>query len=153
MTFPIPQGRSDPRVLCGMLAEQALTELAPAQLKRAPDTVAAVCLMNLMRVLERYRHGVMHAVAQPVGILEGVEDEPLNWLAAEEDPMVSLDGLLLAAQQSAYPGSNKEEVVTKVRSVLRRRLTGRKINATEAGDATKFLQALIDQIELQPAQA
>lgn len=149
MTFPIPQGRGDPRVLCGMLAEQALVELNAAQQQGVPDMAATICLMNLMRLLERYRHGVMHVVSQPVGILEGGDEDPFTWVAPEEDPMQSLQGFLVAAQTQVFgAGSDKGEVVTTVRRVLRRRLKGlQQSNAQEANHARDFLLALVNQID------
>lgn len=149
MTFPALQGRSDPRVLCGILANQFLRDLNPAPASE-PDDAATICLVNLMRLLDLYRHEVMTSIPEPTGILQREPEDTADWTSLGEDPFTDLERAMLSAQNAVFGAdSSRNDAATRLRDVLRQRLTGEAPNIDAAQQAQRFFEVLLEQLRLQ----
>lgn len=147
MTFPALQGRSDPRVLCGILADQFVTEVSPAQ---QLDDDATICLVNLMRLLDMYRHEVMQSIPEPTGILEREPVEFVDWIDPQDDPLQHLDAAMSFAQSQAFPAdTSRTAAATSIQTVLRLKLAGKTVPADQSQQTQKFFEVLIDKLRAQ----
>lgn len=149
MTFPTLQGRSDPRVLCGIMANQFLKELTVAPTR--PDTSVSICLVNLMRLVDMYRHAVMRSIPEPIGILQREQADVHDWTSPEQDPLQDLEKAMEAAQREVFGAdSSREDAATRVRNVLRLRLDGKLAADHEYQQTQRFFQVLLAQLRVQP---
>ncbi len=147
MTFPALQGRSDPRVLCGILANQFLRDLNPAPVSK-PDDAGTVCLVNLMRLLDLYRHEVMTSIPEPAGILQREPLETTGWSRLTEDPFTDLERAMLSAQNTVFgEHSTRDDAATQLRKVLRQRLAGKAPNTDAAKQTERFFEELLKQLK------
>lgn len=147
MTFPTLQGRSDPRVLCGILANQFLRDFDSATASK-PDDAGTVCLVNLMRLLDLYRLEVMTSVPEPAGILQREPLKTTDWSELAEDPFMDLEKAMQSAQNAVFgQGLTRDEVAVKLSNVLRQRLAGKEPNTDAVQKTQQFFQELLKQLK------
>jgi len=146
MSFSELKIRSDQRILCGILANQFLRDLNPSS-DRRPDDAGTVCLVNLMRLLDLYRHEVMTSIPDPPGILEREPLETVGWPMLMEDPFTDIEQAMLSAQNTVFgKGCARNDACHQLRMVLRQRLAGKAPNIDAAKLAERFFEELVKQL-------
>ncbi|MCG7974903.1 MAG: hypothetical protein JAZ16_07595 [Candidatus Thiodiazotropha taylori] len=117
MTIHSTGNRSDPRVVCGLLAREVLENLEGLQQKKKTEHYE-IFLLNFLRLMEQYRFDKF-SHREPHGILERSSKRTFkkrNELMQRE--LKEVKNALFAAQQSAFDDLPTDQVINIVKSVI-----------------------------------
>lgn len=132
--------RSDPVVMCGLLARAALRAIeAPAE-KDSRD----VFISTLIRLLEMYRFEALQE-RNPQGILD---HRPMvaDAIAMSAGTLPMVDAAIGMALAAAYPDEETHSVAALLQGHLADLRDGRDIQAADQARVRRFIEALIEAL-------
>ena len=144
MSVTMTNRRSDPRVLCGILARAALDHFQVQQDQDDEDP-REVYFTNLIRVLEMYRYGALRSY-NPQGILSRGVHATVR-LPKGTDPMKAVEAALVRAHDEVFPGQDRTVVVATLRSTLEHIRDGHQPPPQDLQTARAFLEAFTRHLQ------
>lgn len=130
---------SDPKVVCGLLAREALKAFQdqPQQPDQAPQHVFFI---NLIRLLEIYRYDLFTDL-RPKGVLVRQRPERSTAQSVAAENMSAVRSALQAAHRQVFGQRSTEEVVEFIQGVLSAMKEGHQRSAEDLAMVRSFIEA------------
>lgn len=130
---------SDPKVVCGLLAREALKALQgqPQQPNQAPQHVF---FTNLIRLLEIYRYDLFTDL-RPKGVLVRQRSERSATQSVTAENMNAVRSALQAAHRQVFGQQSTEQVVEFLQGVLSAMKDGQHRSAEDLASVRSFIEA------------